>query len=332
MTHDLTRAMRHERAFSVRGQRINMQTGCGYRCRRRESPLEDGAQVAAQARCTSPAGRSPGPHLNEHSAPVGFAHRRRGAHGSPAGADRGSCGLAVLGDRQRYGSAVAVPQPCRLTCAAALAGALPGQDDAPGHERGYRLGPVLLAGPGPGRAVGYRAAGPGDRDQLRPFPHGRRLPAAPVPVRCRAGLPLLAASAAGGCGPGGHGRDLPAPGARARAAVEGVKGSAKTCDIHHYPHLPPEAAGRPCASRPWRRTPAPFTGTERGPAAPDTIAGVFGDLTLAEPGLTDVWACTGRLADSNDAYSQTRITLCSVTRPVGPQRIVRFSVTRATTP
>ena len=115
-----------------------------------------------------------------------------------------------------------LPQPCRLTCAAALAGALPGQDDAPGHERGYRLGPVLLAGPGPGRAVGYRAAGPGDRDQLRPFPHGRRLPAAPVPVRCRAGLPLLAASAAGGCGPGGHGRDLPAPGARARAAVEGV--------------------------------------------------------------------------------------------------------------
>src|SRR6516225_9375468 len=73
-------------------------------------------------------------------------------------------------------------------------------------------GPVLLAGPGPGRAVGYRAAGPGDRDQLRPFPHGRRLPAAPVPVRCRAGLPLLAAPAAGGCGPGGHGRDLPAPG------------------------------------------------------------------------------------------------------------------------
>ena len=213
-----------------------------------------------------------------------------------------------------------------------LAGALPGHDDAPGHERGYRLGPVLLGSPGPGRAVGYRAAGPGDRDQLPPFPHGRRLPAVTVPVRCRAGLPLLAAAAAGGCGPGGHGRDLPAPRARARAAVEGVKGSAKTCDIHHYPHLPPEAAGRPCASRPWRRTPAPFTGTERGPAAPDTIAGVFGDLTLAEPGLTDVWACTGRLADSNDAYSQTRITLCSVTRPVGPQRIVRFSVTRATTP
>ena len=207
MTHDLTRAMRHERAFSVRGQRINMQTGCGYRCRRRESPLEDGAQVAAQARCTSPAGRSPGPHLNEHSAPVGFAHRRRGAHGSPAGADRGSCGLAVLGDRQRYGSAVAVPQPCRLTCAAALAGALPGQDDAPGHERGHRLGPVLLAGPAPdvlsvtalrGRGTGISSAhsrtAAACPPRPCPFAAGPGCPCWPRPLPAAAGLAVTVAT------------------------------------------------------------------------------------------------------------------------------------------
>ena len=134
------------------------------------------------ARFTPPAGRSPAPHLNECSAPIGFAHR---------------------------------------------------------------LGSVLPAGPGPGRAVAHRDGGTGNRDQLRPFPQGRRLPAVPVPVRCRAGLLLLAALGADGRPPDRQGRDLPAPRARARVTVEVVNAPAKTCDIRHHPHLPPKLPDGP---------------------------------------------------------------------------------------
>jgi hypothetical protein len=84
-----------------------------------------------------------------------------------------------------------------------------------------------------------RDAGQGTGTSFGPFLPGRRLPAAPMPIRCRAGLPLLAALGAGGYRPSHHGRDLTAPRARARAAVEGVQAPAKTCDIRHHPHLPP---------------------------------------------------------------------------------------------
>ena len=123
-------------------------------------------------------------------------------------------------------------------------------------------------------------AGTGNRDQLRPFPQGRRLPAAPVPVRCRAGLLLLAALGAGGRPPDRQGRDLPAPRARARVTVEGVNAPAKACDIRHHPHLPPKLPDGPVPPAKAPRQ-APCTGTERGPATPDTICRPPGECLRA---------------------------------------------------
>ena len=134
----------------------------------------------------------------------------------------------------------------------------------------HRLGSVLPTSPCPGRAVAHRDGGTGNRDQLRPFPQGRRLPAAPVPVRCRAGLLLLTALGADGRPPDRQGRDLPAPRARARVTVEGVNAPAKTCDIRHHPHLPPKLPDGPVPPAKAPRQ-APCTGTEWGPATPDTI-------------------------------------------------------------
>ena len=176
----------------------------------RNRPTPDPSRrIRRSARFTPPAGRSPAPHLNECSAPIGFAHR---------------------------------------------------------------LGSVLPAGPGPGRAVAHRDGGAGNRDQLRPFPQGRRLPAAPVPVRCRAGVLLLAALGAGGRPPDRQGRDLPAPRARARVTVEGVNAPAKTCDIRHHPHLPPKLPDGPVPPAKAPRQ-APCTGTEGGPATQIQSAG-----------------------------------------------------------
>src|SRR5262249_12288191 len=100
-------------------------------------------------------------------------------------------------------------------------------------------------------------------------PPGRHLPAAPLPVRCRAGLPLLAALGAGGRRPSLHGRDLTAPGARARAAVEGVKAPAKTCDIRHHPHLPPSC--RPAVPSARASQTVALHRHRAGTSRPDTI-------------------------------------------------------------
>jgi len=183
------------------------------RCRRRagvhihttrlSSQCPSSVRVPPFGAATSPAGRSPAPHLNECAAPIGVAHR---------------------------------------------------------------LGSVLPAGPGPGRAVAHRDRETGNRDQLRPFLQGRRLPAAPVPVRCRAGLLPPAALGAGGRPPSRQGRDLPAPRARARVPVEGVNAPAKTCDIGHHPHLPPKRPDGPVppARRPDKR-PAPVQSGDQPP-------------------------------------------------------------------
>src|SRR5215469_14162021 len=130
----------------------------------------------------------------------------------------------------------------------------------------------LVRGRSAGRAVAHRGGGTGNRDQFRPFPQDRRLPAAPVPVRCRAALLQPTALGVDGRPPEGQGRDFPAPRARARVTLEVVNAPAKTCDIRHHPHLPPKLPDGPVppAKAPGR---APCTGTEAGPATQIHFAG-----------------------------------------------------------